>query len=103
MSGSCLASVAALALSLRAVLCADMRPRRRRSPKQHGAAQFRVCADPENMPFSNQKLEGFENRIAALIAKDFGSHAELHLVGAATGVHPEHDERDARRKGAATS
>ena len=26
--------------------------------------QFRVCADPENMPFSNQKLEGFENKIA---------------------------------------
>ena len=35
--------------------------------------QFRVCSDPENMPFSNQKLEGFENRIAALIAKDFGA------------------------------
>jgi quinoprotein dehydrogenase-associated probable ABC transporter substrate-binding protein len=33
--------------------------------------QFRVCADPENMPFSNQKQEGFENRIADLIAKEF--------------------------------
>jgi quinoprotein dehydrogenase-associated probable ABC transporter substrate-binding protein len=33
--------------------------------------RFRVCADPENMPFSNQKLEGFENRIAALLAKEF--------------------------------
>lgn len=38
-----------------------------------GAAQFRVCADPNNMPFSNQKLEGFENRIADLIAKDLGA------------------------------
>jgi mxaJ protein len=36
-------------------------------------SQLRVCADPENMPFSNQKLEGFENRIAALIAKEFGA------------------------------
>ena len=35
--------------------------------------RFRVCADPQNMPFSNQKLEGFENRIAALLAKDFGT------------------------------
>ncbi len=35
--------------------------------------QFRVCSDPENMPFSNQKQEGFENRIADLIAKDFGA------------------------------
>jgi mxaJ protein len=36
-------------------------------------ARFRVCSDPENMPFSNQKLEGFENRIADLLAKDFAS------------------------------
>ncbi len=36
-------------------------------------AQFRVCSDPENMPFSNEKLEGFENKIAELIAKDFGT------------------------------
>ena len=35
--------------------------------------QFRVCADPQNMPFSNDRLEGFENRIAELIAKDFGA------------------------------
>src|SRR5262245_42164496 len=35
--------------------------------------QFRVCADPENLPFSNQKLEGFENRIAELLAKEFGA------------------------------
>jgi quinoprotein dehydrogenase-associated probable ABC transporter substrate-binding protein len=37
------------------------------------AKPLRVCSDPENMPFSNQKLEGFENRIAALIAKDLGT------------------------------
>jgi mxaJ protein len=36
-------------------------------------AGFRVCADPENMPFSNRKLEGFEHRIATLLAKDFGT------------------------------
>jgi quinoprotein dehydrogenase-associated probable ABC transporter substrate-binding protein len=34
---------------------------------------LRVCADPENLPFSNQKLEGFENRIADLVAKEFGT------------------------------
>ena len=33
---------------------------------------LRVCADPNNLPFSNEKQEGFENRIAALIAKDLG-------------------------------
>jgi quinoprotein dehydrogenase-associated probable ABC transporter substrate-binding protein len=36
-------------------------------------ARFRVCADPENLPFSNDRMEGFENRIADLIAKDFGT------------------------------
>jgi quinoprotein dehydrogenase-associated probable ABC transporter substrate-binding protein len=31
---------------------------------------LRVCADPNNLPFSNRRLEGFENRIAALVARD---------------------------------
>jgi mxaJ protein len=30
--------------------------------------ELRVCADPDNLPFSNQKLEGFENRLAELVA-----------------------------------
>jgi quinoprotein dehydrogenase-associated probable ABC transporter substrate-binding protein len=38
-----------------------------------GKTPLRVCSDPENMPFSNQKLEGFENRIASLIAKELGT------------------------------
>jgi quinoprotein dehydrogenase-associated probable ABC transporter substrate-binding protein len=38
-----------------------------------GEGGFRVCADPQNLPFSNDKGEGFENKIAALIAKDFGA------------------------------
>jgi quinoprotein dehydrogenase-associated probable ABC transporter substrate-binding protein len=35
--------------------------------------EFRVCADPNNLPFSNQKQEGFENKIAELLAHEFGS------------------------------
>ena len=31
--------------------------------------QFRVCADPENLPFSNRLQEGFENKIASVVAK----------------------------------
>jgi mxaJ protein len=41
--------------------------------QQTGAATFRVCADPNNLPYSNDKLEGFENKIAALFAKDLGT------------------------------
>jgi mxaJ protein len=33
-------------------------------------ASLRVCADPNNLPFSNQRLQGFENKIAALLAQD---------------------------------
>jgi len=34
--------------------------------------EFRVCADPESLPYSNQKGEGFENKIAEVLAKDLG-------------------------------
>jgi mxaJ protein len=37
------------------------------------ARALRVCADPNNLPFSNQRREGFENRIADLIAADLGA------------------------------
>jgi quinoprotein dehydrogenase-associated probable ABC transporter substrate-binding protein len=34
---------------------------------------LRVCADPNNLPFSNEKREGFENRLAERIGKDLGA------------------------------
>ena len=34
--------------------------------------EFRVCADQDLMPFSNSKQEGFENKIAEVLAKDLG-------------------------------
>jgi mxaJ protein len=37
---------------------------------------LRVCADPNNLPFSNKAGEGFENRIAALVARDLGARLE---------------------------
>jgi mxaJ protein len=37
-----------------------------------GVNILRVCGDPENLPYSNDKLQGFENRIAAVIAADLG-------------------------------
>jgi quinoprotein dehydrogenase-associated probable ABC transporter substrate-binding protein len=32
-----------------------------------------VCADPNNLPFSNERQEGFENRIAQLVAHDLNT------------------------------
>ena len=37
------------------------------------ARELRVCADPNNLPFSNKAGEGFENRIAEIVAKDLGA------------------------------
>ena len=34
--------------------------------------ELRVCADPRNLPFSNQEQEGFENKIAEIIGADLG-------------------------------
>jgi mxaJ protein len=34
------------------------------------ARELRVCADPNNLPFSNEAREGFENKIVDLVAKD---------------------------------
>ena len=39
-------------------------------PQQASHRPLRVCADPNNLPFSNERLEGFENKIAALIARE---------------------------------
>ena len=35
-----------------------------------GARELRVCADPDNLPYSDAQERGFENRIAQLIARD---------------------------------
>jgi len=37
---------------------------------------IRIAADPNNLPFSNDRLEGFENKIADLIAKDLDAKVE---------------------------
>ncbi|HEX8906143.1 MAG TPA: transporter substrate-binding domain-containing protein, partial [Longimicrobiaceae bacterium] len=37
------------------------------------ARELRVCADPNNLPFSNRAGQGFENRIAELVARDMGA------------------------------
>lgn len=55
------ALVAALAVSI-GLARADREPE----------AELRVCADPNNLPFSNEAEQGFENRIAELIASELG-------------------------------
>jgi mxaJ protein len=40
------------------------------------ANSLRVCADPNNLPFSNSSGQGFENRIAELVARDLHEKVE---------------------------
>ena len=40
------------------------------------ARELRVCADPNNLPFSNERGEGFENRLAELVARDMGARVK---------------------------
>lgn len=35
--------------------------------------ELKVCADPNNLPYSNEKGEGFENKLVELIAKELGA------------------------------
>ncbi|HEX2594560.1 MAG TPA: quinoprotein dehydrogenase-associated putative ABC transporter substrate-binding protein [Rhizomicrobium sp.] len=52
-------------------------------PTLSQAADFRVCADPNNLPFSNRAGQGFENKIAERLAHDF--HARLTYAWAKQG------------------
>ena len=46
---------------------------------------LRVCADPANMPFSNEAGEGFENKIAEIVAAEFKLPVEYTWFPQATG------------------
>jgi quinoprotein dehydrogenase-associated probable ABC transporter substrate-binding protein len=46
------------------------------SANTFSADKFKVCADPLNPPYSTKKLDGFENKIAAMFAKELGQTVE---------------------------
>lgn len=52
-----------VALVLGLLACGTPRPPR----------ELRVCADPNNLPFTNQRREGFENRLAEVVAAELGA------------------------------
>lgn len=41
---------------------------------------LRVCADPNNLPFSNEKGEGYENKIAELFARELGLPLKYYFL-----------------------
>jgi len=46
---------------------------------------LRVCADPRNLPFSNEQGEGFENKLAALFAEKLQKKLDYMYFPQATG------------------
>jgi quinoprotein dehydrogenase-associated probable ABC transporter substrate-binding protein len=46
---------------------------------------LRVCADPRNLPFSNEKGEGFENKLAEMLAEKLGKKLAYAFYPGATG------------------
>ncbi|WP_245884281.1 substrate-binding domain-containing protein [Hartmannibacter diazotrophicus] len=46
---------------------------------------LRVCSDPSNLPFSSEKLDGFENKIADLIGEKLGKPVSYSWFPMATG------------------
>ena len=69
-----------LALCVAAIIASLIAPAA--LPSLVAANEFRVCADPDYLPFSNRAGEGFENKIAELTARSL--NAELIQVWATT-------------------
>jgi quinoprotein dehydrogenase-associated probable ABC transporter substrate-binding protein len=71
------AALTAAALCCAALASAAVRADGPALPNNDGAdGVLRVCADPNNMPLSNNKGEGYENKIASQMASDFGYKLE---------------------------
>lgn len=60
---------AALAASP-SIVAAQMPPTQSPTGELVARTELRVCADPNNLPFSDEKGEGFENKIAEVLGKD---------------------------------
>jgi quinoprotein dehydrogenase-associated probable ABC transporter substrate-binding protein len=71
-------AVLAALVPMTAVLAADQ-------PEAVDRSALRVCSDPGNMPFSNVKGEGFENKIAELFAAKLGVEVRYTWFPQATG------------------
>jgi mxaJ protein len=66
----CFRSLKLMVVLLLFTSCAEPPPVTRTEPARE---VLRVCSDPNNLPFSNDRQEGFENKIAELVAR------EMHL------------------------
>lgn len=78
-------TAALLAVILSAALVSPVRAAEGQRADLVNRKALRVCADPANMPFSNDKGEGFENKIAEIVAAEFKIPVEYTWFPQATG------------------
>ena len=68
------------------------------SPRARGIRElvdpktFRVCADPRNLPFSNEAGKGFEYKLAELFAQQTRRASQLHLLSTGVRLRAQHAE-----------
>lgn len=56
--------------------CTRAEPQTTQVTPAYSRGVLRVCSDPNNLPFSNDKLEGFENKIAELVGREMNLKVE---------------------------
>jgi quinoprotein dehydrogenase-associated probable ABC transporter substrate-binding protein len=83
--------ILALTVLAAALLCARPGGLRAQQGNNSGSLElvdpnvFRACEDPRNMPFSNEKGEGFENKLAEMFAAKLGKKLSYTFFPQATG------------------
>ncbi len=77
----------AVLLGLALLLPAGLVPARAQVSDLVDRSTLRVCADPANMPFTDEKGEGFENKVAELLAGKLGLALDYTWFPQATGFY----------------
>jgi mxaJ protein len=73
MCSACHSVRPALHVLIAATVAAGIAACRMPADVPQALTSLRVCADPNNLPFSNERQEGLENRLAELVAADLGT------------------------------
>ncbi len=69
-------SLMILFLLLFQLSCVSSQPQATQTTPAYARGVLRVCSDPNNLPFSNDKLEGFENKIADIVGREMNLKVE---------------------------
>jgi len=58
-----------------------------------GQTALRVCADPCNLPYSNDKFEGFDNKIASIIGDELDIPVEYYWFPQRIGFRTKYGKK----------